>query len=193
MIRCMISAAVFALILLDVASAQGCDFPPKGFLEEPRVKFEGLYRNPSYGYSVVIPRAVAGFDNPNAAKHDGFGIAIGQKAESYILVQAEPNSSDDSAPTDSAFRILKYMREQKKRILTLRMGRARLDSLDAVEIVVTYACPGSPDQYRMAAVLALGPDQSPVYELALYTSASRYSEDRLIFDEVVKSWKYTGY
>jgi len=179
-------------IVSRVSTATACDFPPRGLLQEPRVKLTGLYRNEAYDYSVVIPHQMVGYDDPNAARHDGFGIAIGERAEAYVLVQADPNSLDDVAPTDATLRLLEYIRKGKKAIVTAHIMRSHLGSLEAAEVVVTYTCPGSAKRYTMDAVVAIDPGKDNVYEVTLWSPAYRYPNDHRIFDELLKSWKYTG-
>jgi len=179
-------------LLLERSHAMACDLFPNGFFQEPRVKYTGLYRNEAYGYIVMIPNHVAGYDGADAPRHNGFGIALGEPPQSYILVQADPNSLDDGAAVDAALRLLSYLRRDAKNIESVRITPSHLGTLEAAELVVTYTCPGSARRYTMAAVFGLGPAKSPVFEVSLDSPASRYRRDRVVLDQLLKSWKYTG-
>jgi hypothetical protein len=194
MTRYRVSLGVYLAFLFSAcaSSSFACDFPPRGYLHEPRIKFTGFYQNDADGYSVVIPNHVAGYD-PNLARHSGFGIPLGEQSQSFVLVQADPNSLEDAVPIDTALRLLRYMREEKKTIESLHIQRSHLGSLEAAEMLVTYTCLGSAKRYTMVAVIAIGPGKDPVYEAILYCPASRYLDDRRVFDQLLKSWKYTGY
>lgn len=45
----------------------------------------------------------------------------------------------------------------------------------------------------MASVVALGPKSDRFYEVELVSRASQYIHDRRVFDQLLKSWSYTGY
>ena len=183
-----------ALLIAGRSHAIACDFPPSGFRDHSRdAKYTGLYRNEAWGYKVVIPKDMAGYDGAEQPSHHGFGMAFGEPPESYILVNGEANSLEYNSPVDASFKHLSFLRDDGKEIESVRIKPSRLGTLPAAEVVVTYSCPGSKERYTMAAVLALGPGKSPVYEVILYCRASRYRRDRPLLDQLLKSWKYTGY
>lgn len=184
--------SAYVLLTSGASRAIACDFPPNGFFQEPRLKFTGLYANEGFGYTVVIPKDMAGYDSPAPGPHNGFGIAFGRPPQSYVLVQGEPNSFDDGAPVDAALRSLSYLREDAKMIESVRIKRSHLGTLQAAELLVTYTCPGSTERYTLAAMFALSPRKGTAFEVTLYCLASGYPRDRAVLDEILRSWKYIG-
>jgi hypothetical protein len=171
-----------------------CDFPPSGFENHSKdQKYTGHYSNAAWGYGVTIPRSMAGYDGAEQPSHHGFGMTIGAEPKSYITMNGEANSLDYESPVDVALKHLSFLRSDQKQIQSIQITSRRLGNLPAAEMIVTYSCPESPERYTMSAVFALGPGKGPVYEAILYSRAYRYLSDRRVFDEMLKSWRYTGY
>lgn len=186
---------VIALLPQTVAAqSRSCDLVPKALLQPPRVELQGRYVNKAYEYSVVIPEPLKGYDDPQAARHNGIGIVLGEPPQSYILVQGDPNSLEAEAPMDEAIRSMQSMRERGMKILSATFAESHLGQIEAVRLVVAYTCPGSPERYVQDSTFALGPNSSkePVYEVTLRCLASRYEKDRAVLDQILKLWKYTG-
>ncbi len=187
-------AVLPVLVLLGAGRLAQCDCIPQGHGEHgPEARMANSYRNKAWGYNVTIPQSLVGWDD-SAGPHHGFGISFGDPPESYILVYGEANSFDYTSPVDAALYHLSDLRKHvNAEIESVRISRRTLGSLLAVELVATYVCPGSLDRYTVASVLALGPKRTPSYEVTLYCRADRYIKDRRYFDEIVKSWHFTGY
>src|SRR6266851_10159388 len=80
------------------SQAQYCDFPPKELTHGQRREYRGLYKNKAYGYSVVIPNDLVGYDDANPLYQKGFGIIGGAEPKSYVFVNGEPNSLEYARP-----------------------------------------------------------------------------------------------
>lgn len=185
--------AVVMLLLGGVVPQVGaCDFPPKELLQKPRREFRGFYQNKAYGYSVVIPKGLVGYDTVNPFYQKGFGIVFGEQPQSYINLYAERNSLEDESPVDVANRELGYLRQKGKAIESAPVIQSHLGRLQAAQVLVTYTCPGSSERYVQFSTFVLSPDKGTVYEVTLHALASRYDHDRPVLDRILKSWKYTG-
>jgi hypothetical protein len=69
--------------------AQDCNFPPKDLPQGEHRAYKGTYENKAYGYSVLIPENLAGYDYVNPFYQHGFGIVLGEESQSYIIVDGE--------------------------------------------------------------------------------------------------------
>lgn len=183
---------IIGLLLTPAAGRAGAcdDFPFKRLLNgAPRYAYRGRYVNRAYEYTVLIPGGLTGYDGRDEARHDGFGLALGEPPRSFIFVQAEPNSAEYETPREVAALRLEWMREGGKQIETATITESRLGTLNSALLVVSYTCPGSSERQRRVSMLALGPGKDSLYTLELYSPDSRYESDRVVLDELIKSWK----
>ena len=179
--------------MLSAGQLLACDFPPKSFLNTPRREFRGPYINRTFGYSVVIPKTLGGYDgsDPATAQH-GFGILVGDPPQGYLVINGEANSLDETAPVDAALRALQYLRSEGKQIESTSIKAAKLGSLQGVQLVVTYSCHGSGNRYVQAATFALSPKKDTLFEVTLYDAEDQYSRDRSTLESILRSWRYVG-
>lgn len=166
-----------------------CNFLPKEIQQGQGTRYLGQYKNEAYEYSIRIPDMLAGYDQ-STPPHHGFGIAFGSPPESYISVYSQANSLEYKTPMDRAIQLLEYLREDGKEIESVSVTRSQLGTLGAVFFVTTYSCGGSAQKYVKASTIALSPSKGTLYEVTLYTVAERYNRDRIVFEQLVKSWKY---
>jgi len=155
-------------------------------------KYTGIYRNEAWGFEVIIPDGFVGEDG-SAGSHHGFGVSLGSTPRSTISVTGEANSLEFNRPMDAALNQVSYLQRDGNEVDSVSIGPEHLGSLDASELIVTYRKKGTAQQETMAAFIAIGPKKSPVYEVILTSPTSRYKNDRRVLDELVHSWKYTGY
>jgi hypothetical protein len=182
--------AVGFLLFVPESRGQGCSFPPKGLTQGEHREYRGLYENKAYGYSVTIPADLVGSDDANPFYQHGFGIALGQEPQSYVFVNGEPNSLEFARPAEAASNTLKYLRRHGNRIKSSKITESQLGQLKAVFLVATYTCPGSPDEFVTASMVAISPDRSKLYEVTLYAHSNRFQHDRSVLDALAKSWKH---
>jgi hypothetical protein len=182
----------FFALLLVACPAFACDFPPKGILDKPQNEYRRKYSNLAWRYSVIIPGRCTGYDQKEPPHH-GFGLVLEengpwQRNQSYVAVNGEANTLEYKTPAEAAAQKVKYLREESKRVESSKISQTRLGGLRAVRLVVRYQCPNSKENYVLDSTIALGP--GPLYEVTLYAHASRYSHDRLIVQQLIKTWKY---
>lgn len=191
----MLTVSIIISLLLSSAGNQhaACnDFPFKQLLKGPpqsRYEYRGRYVNLAYGYSVRVPKGLIAYDGRDQAKHDGFGLALGEPPQSYIFVRGEYNSLEYDTPRQAATQDMEFLRQEGNKIESRTITESRLGTLDAVLLVVNYACPESADRYIKSSIIALSPDKRFIYTLELYSPASRSEGDRAVLDEIIKSWK----
>lgn len=191
----MLIISIVIGLLLSPAGAQRAvcnDFPFTQLLKGlPRSRYEyrGQYVNLAYEYSVRIPKGLTAYDGRDQARHDGFGLALGESPQSYIFVRGEPNSLEYDTARQAATRGIEYLRQDGKKIESEAITDSHLGTLDAALLVVNYTCPGSEERYTQSSIMALSPDKRFLYTLELYSSANRYGSDRAVLDELIKSWK----
>lgn len=187
---CLVLAPVF--FFAAIAGATTCDAAPQAFQQEPGAGFQGTYANKAWGYSIMIPSGLVGSNNSAGPQH-GFGIVLGPGKQRYIYVNGEANSLELSDPADAAIKELEYLIQDKRKITSATITPVRLGRLRGVQLVVAYSCPVSTERHILASVFAIGPGGSPLYEVTLYSLANQYKNDRALLDQMLKSWKYTGY
>jgi hypothetical protein len=182
--------AVIACGFVPESQAQYCDFPPKELMQAQRREYRGLYKNKAYGYSVVIPNDLVGYDDANSLYQKGFGIIGGAEPKSYVFVNGEPNSLEYARPAEAASKYLAYLSKRGNKVESSKITKSQLGSLRAALLVVTYSCPGSTERYVRASTFAISPNKSMLYEVTLYAHADYFERDRAVVDALVKSWKH---
>ena len=55
---------------------QDCSFVPKELTQGEWREYRGRYENKEYGYSVLIPADLVGYDGANPLYQQGFGILL---------------------------------------------------------------------------------------------------------------------
>jgi hypothetical protein len=84
--------AVLVLSILTyvlLTKAQDCNFPPKDLPQGEQWAYKGTYESKTYGYSVLIPENLVGYDYVNPFYEDGFGIVLVEESQSFIIVDGE--------------------------------------------------------------------------------------------------------
>lgn len=188
----LIVSMVIAFLLSSAGNQAGkCDdFAFKKLLAGlPRSEYRGRYVNRPYEYSVVIPRGLRAYDVPDPANHEGFGLALGNSLQSYIFVRGEHNSFEYDTPLEAARRAVEYLRQDGAQVESEKISRSHLGALDAVLLVVVYTCPASAERHIRSTIVALSADKGFLYELEIYSPASRYERDRAVLYQIIKSWK----
>ena len=146
-------------------------------------------RNESFGYSVVIPDSLNGYDTDQATHH-GFGVILGEAPQSYLDVQGRENTLAHRTARKAADRFIRSMSKDGRRIKSTTMRRSKLGALEAVEVVVRYTCGGA--EYRVASTFALSPMRDLEFQVALSSLADRFARDRAVLDQLLKTWIYVG-
>src|SRR5712692_6823838 len=156
---------------------------------QSRYEYRGRYFNYASWYSVRIPRGLVGYDGRDQGRHNGFAVRIGKDSQSVVFVSGDPNSVEYNTPREDADSYREYMEQKGRRIESQSITDARLDGLNAVRLVIFYTCPESKAHRVYSSIIALSHDKSSVYEIALYSPATRYENDRAVLDQFIKSWK----
>jgi hypothetical protein len=172
--------------------AWSCDFPPKGILQGPRREYSGRYENRAYGFSVLIPQGVKGYDEDDPLYQRGFGVILGPAPLGYIDVGAEVNSLEETDPRSAVERMLGYMRKDGKRLITTRTTGYRLDTLPGQRSVVFYLCPKGATEFVDDSTVAISPDGRFLFQIRLQTTAARYQRDRAVLEKMLSSRKFIG-
>jgi hypothetical protein len=180
------------LVSAPESKAQYCDFPPKELAGGQYREYRGLYKNTAYGYSVVIPENLVGYDGANPFYQQGFGILLGAEPKSYVSVNGEKNSLEFARPSDAASQLLKYLDKDGIKVGSSKITESQLGPLKAALLVATYSCPGSTYRYTTVSIVAISADKSNLYEVTLYARSDHFEQDRVVLDALAKSWKRLG-
>jgi hypothetical protein len=191
----VLTAVFFAsafLVSAPESKAQYCDFPPKELAGGQHREYRGPFKNKAYGYSVVIPENLVGYDGANPFYQQGFGIPLGAEPKSYVSVIGDKNSLGFARPSDATSQLLKYLDKDGRKVESSKITESQLGPLKAALLIATYICPGSTEPYTTASIVAISADKSTLYEVSLYARSDRFDQDRVVLDALAKSWKRLG-
>jgi len=155
----------------------------------PRREYRGPYSNGAYLYSVVIPDHLVGYDGTNPFYQHGFGIILGEKPYSYVMVDGSPNSLEFPTAADAAKTSLEFL-SHKAKIISFQVKPMSIDTLPGVFLVANYTCQNSPAKFVVGSVFAISPNKTYVYQLSLYATGDQFGKDRAVLDQILKSWRY---
>src|SRR5437762_11520330 len=164
---------LLTVALSGAAQDRVCALVPSDLLEQPRPMFSGLYKNESFGYSVVIPEPLKGYESAEATHH-GFGLALGEVPQSYLDVEGRENSLDNRTAREAAHRFIRYLNKAPRRVSSTTIHRTKLGGLEAVETVVRYTCEGR--TYVVASTLALGPTKDREFQVTLSSPSAQFAD-----------------
>lgn len=186
---------VLGLLLLSASNQPSACDDLSGFKQlmagppQSRYEYRGRYVNLAYEYSVRIPKGLTAYDGRNQTRHNGFALGFAKAPQSVIFVSGDPNSAEYNTPREVATEEVEWLRQRGKKIESETITESRLGTLEAVLLVAVYTCPGSETRHIKSSIMALSPDKSSFYELELYSPADRYESDRVVLDQIIKSWK----
>jgi hypothetical protein len=177
---------VFAMLSTGVACG---DFPHPGFDDPEMARFTGLTYNPNYGFSVVIPKGLVGHNAAPPAPYHGFGIVLSWEPRSYLYVDGSYNSLDLESLEKVATQNLEWLKEESKKIISVKHSKAKLGSLQAKRYIAIHTCPKASDNFIDDYTFAFSKGKGIIYTVALLTTADRYKKDKRILEEILKTWK----
>ena len=79
----------------------------------------------------MIPGDLIGYDDANPVYQHGFAISVGVPPQSYIFVNAEPNSLEFAIPGDAATQPLEYLDKHVNRIGSPQITESLLGRLSS--------------------------------------------------------------
>lgn len=189
-------ARIFVLVLLLCMPvgirAQSCgNFPAPGFDAPEMRHFAGQYRNRNYGFALTIPKGITGHDAPAPAPHHGLGVVLSWEPRAYIEFDGSYNALELSL-RETEVKNLEYLREDSESIQSVSSKLSRLGPLHARRQVVYHNCKGHADTFVDDYIVALSRDGKIAYTARLMTTASRYGQDRKLFEEFLRTWKLSN-
>jgi hypothetical protein len=127
------------------------------------------------------------------APHHGFGVVLSWQPRVYIDFDGsytlETESSSHPTVDEVESRSLRWLKDESERILSVRKMRPRLGGLPARRHVVYRTCEGRSGLFVEDEVVALPRDRNITYAATLLTVASRYEDDRRIFEKFLSTWR----
>jgi hypothetical protein len=190
-----ISLFVIMLFLIPLSSSsQSCgDFPARGFEGSQMRRFTGQYSNPNYGFAVIIPEGLTGYDSPAPNPHHGFGVVLSWEPRSYIYFDGSYTMENSSLHPMSLDEVeesnLGWLREESEQVRSIRQARMKLGSLQAKRHVVYRTCKGHNEVFVADGIFALSNSGEITYSAILLTTQSRYEKDRDLFESFLRTWR----
>lgn len=180
--------ALFCFLILASSNNPFCgDFPGPAFESGKLPKYTGTYSNPYYGFSVKIPKGLVGHNTPPPAPDRGFGVLLSSSPRSYIHFLARDGGSEPPEAIEQEH--LEWLKEGAKEILSVKHIKTKLGSLNARRHIATYTCHNNPEVFIEDELIAVSADRHIAYEVGLLTCKSRYKKDKIIFEQVLKTWR----
>ena len=194
-ITSMIDRTFFLVLSLCIpvgVHAQSCgNFPAPGFDGPEMRHFAGQYRNRNYGFAVTIPEGITGHDAQDPAPHHGFGVVLSWEPRAYIDFDGSYNALELSL-RETVAKDLEWLRQDSKRVHSVATKVSKLGPLRARRQIVYHNCNGHTDTFVDDYMVALSHDGKITYTARLMTTASRYRQDRRLFEEFLRTWKLSN-
>ncbi len=154
--------------------------------ESPR--YEGLYENCVYGYSLIVPRGWIGHGEAPGSPQHGIGIRRLVDSTGYIWTDGSHNSLDWKSLDQFANAQVGYLRASGAIILSVRKIPAALDRHPAVRTVVRYRC-GS-KQMVSDQFVCFSRDKNDCYVLSLVAEQKSYWAYKSVLEKVAAAWRF---
>lgn len=158
----------------------------------------GEYRNLHHGFSIIIPAGLKGYwyslacDSAPAdcicTTDDGRRIPLATGATINVLAFYDPMDFEFYPPNAEHNEKLASRRDKHvSQVKRLRSGWFRLRDVDARR----YAIQFRRDKKKFITDDVLVLYEHVVYDLSLHTTAERYEKDKILFEEIIASWRWT--
>ncbi len=155
----------------------------------PVREYSGMYRNLSYGFSVVIPRGLSGLDAQNPDYQRGFTISF-HNWRANLTVYSEANSLEYADARGAAVGDLDLWRQSNKAVLSSDLEPGELDGRPAETLRVRYRCPQNEAEYMWVETAALSADHGYVYTISWEGPSSEFDLDHVVIEQLKRSWKF---
>jgi hypothetical protein len=179
--------ALFVAFSLPTSNDFCGNFPPSGFDGPGRAKFTGRYYNFVYGYSVRIPKGLAGYNTAPPSPQHGFGVVLSWEPRSYVYFDGSYNSSEAKNAKEIEEAHLKWLEEKSAQVTGVERFNLHLGPLRARRYVARHTCKKVQGEFVEDTVIALY--QGIVYSASLLTTQARYSQDRVILERMLRTWR----
>jgi hypothetical protein len=151
----------------------------------------GRYVNHQYGFSVRIPKGLQATCSPRPMPQHGFTIDLSRKAnvDAYVTVFTGYDALLQRTLNGA---VAAKLKDNDPSVVLLSKENIRLGNLPAVRIVSKFKDKSGIEKIadEVIAYKPVPKDDAPIiYELTLSSPVSHYKRDRLIFNQVITSWR----
>lgn len=158
----------------------------------------GEYRNLHHGFSIIIPAGLKAYwtsfgcdsagDDCTCTTDHGRRIPLATDATIEVFAFYDPMDFEFFPPNAEHNEILELRRNKHvSQVKRLRSGWFRLRDVDARR----YAIQFRRDKKKFITDDVLVLYEHVVYDLSLHTTAERYEKDKILFEEIIASWRWT--
>ncbi|HXI91061.1 MAG TPA: hypothetical protein VNO24_13680 [Blastocatellia bacterium] len=179
-------ALLVAFCLFTVDDHCG-DFPEKRFDESENTKWTNRYVNFVYRYSVKIPKGLSGYSDLPPSPQHGVGIVLSWEPRAYIYFDGSYNSSGARNTRELEQEHLKWLAEESSQITGILHHKSRLGLVSARRYVARHTCRKLQGTFIEDETIML--HKGIVYTASLLTSPDRYSRDKAVLDQMMRSWR----
>ena len=160
--------------------------------EEPQ-QYTGNYLNPTFGFSVVIPQGLTGKGEPEPQPQHGFVIVLSSEDRATLSIAGNYNAALWNSLDEAYDHLYSYTSEGAKSVTLLEKRKDLMDTLPAIRFSIRYVKERT-DVARIRSELisirkCTTSDVQVINTIVLDTSEHRFQEDRLLMDNLLKTWK----
>lgn len=162
--------------------------------EQPTPRtYTNAYRNPNYGFSVVVPTSLTGTSTVPEDREGGINIPLTTGGSRYIWVGATENTFNFSSLWwATSFQRLWIELDGSKIVSFTRDPHYRLGNLNGTRLTVRYKVAGSSTVMVKDFVFAfktVNGEPKTLFRVELRSTETDYAKDKRIFEQLVKSWR----
>jgi len=153
--------------------------------------YERAYRNNNFGYSAVIPFPLKGKTEVPADLEGGVLISLSSDPSHYIWLGANYNTARFNSLQQAMNSYLDWLKNDGAKILAVSRRRAHIGRLRAERITVRYKSDSETTWTKdlLLAIKIQQDEEGTIFQIEMNTTDADYSRDRIVFDEIVQSWR----
>lgn len=159
---------------------------------EPR-KYAGTYQNATFGFSVIIPEGLIGKGEPEPQPQHGFVIALSSEDRATLSVSGTYNALLWKSRDEVYDHYYRYASEGAKSVTLLDRSEDSMGTLHAIRFTVRYVDAKTDLPRIRSEIISLRkcptPDVEVINTIVLDTPEHRFAQDKLVMDELLRSWK----
>jgi hypothetical protein len=155
------------------------------------VKDEGIYRNPNYLYSIVVPPGMVCLSDPPPVPHHGCEIKLSEEPLAHLWVDGSYNTLERVSPRDALRDECGELLQEGTEVVVLKRASTLLGDLPAERLTVRYRKVGEIEAMVKDVVVALREVKDygeMIYTIGLISPEEHFAQNDKIFESILQSW-----
>ena len=159
--------------------------PSKGLVRQ----YRGAYTNFSYGFALIVPKGLMGFDPADPDYQRGFVINL-DKGKALLTVSAEVNSMDLDSVKAAAEHELESAKRIGRTIVAVDSHPDTLAGQPAQLLRIRYSCAGRNEKYLSVETISLGRDRDYLYKITWDGNPDLFESTSATVAQIKKTWRF---